>query len=182
MKKPFVFVMLAMFIILAGCSIVPEEIAAPEVTTGPEETTILLAEEVPLSKISWVDEPFSGSMFQELYNVVCKPEDRFDDEALQQAVAQIPVIFPIMDEESIHTYAWEFYKIGVEKGLFSSELTPETAMCFSDGVWEIIYTPESVHPGPTQKSYYDGNLLVELLISDVDGQIIYVEINSNYKK
>lgn len=171
MKKPIIVLFLAVLIILAGCTYFV-----------PEETAIPLVEEVPLREISWVDEPFSGSVYQGLYNVVCEPEDRFDDKALQQAVAQIPVNYPITDEESIQTYVWEFYRIGAEHGLFSAGLIPQTAMCFSDGVWEIIFKPALVNANQSQQVYYDGDQLVELLVSNIDGQVIYLEINSNYSK
>lgn len=92
----------------------------------------------------------------------------FDDESLQEDVANMDVEFPLNTNERIADYALQLGEVLKAHGYLQPEMLLSEASYSVTGIWRLAYTPEAGNP--LQAGSY------RVSVSETDGHIIDIAL------
>lgn len=140
------------------------------------EQPVMKYERIPVDDIIWWRKSYKGSSSEWFYNQTHTVDEIYDDPKLQRYAAWIPVEYPLDSRRKVDDYAWALYDYFMEEQAFDPALVPTWADHFSEGIWEITFSPHF-----DEIVYYDGDT-AKVLISEADGHIIYFTTEENFMK
>lgn len=92
----------------------------------------------------------------------------FDDESLQEDVANMDVEFPLNTNERIADYALQLGEVLKAHGYLQPEMRLSEAFYYVSDIWEVVYTPEA-GSALQRGSYW-------VTVSGTDGHIIDIAL------
>lgn len=176
--KKMLAAFLVLPVLLMGCSkqedSSEESIASAENTVQIDESTIHV--------IHWVAQPYEEFLV-ELFAPITKEgkdeedskfkylhiDDRFEDESLQSAIADLNLTYPLSSDERMIEYTLATFEIFIEKGYADPNMIPSSITHYSDGIWCIRWKLDDYDtqgaPGMFQEFY-------EIYVSELDGHVL----------
>ena len=122
-----------------------------------------------LNRIYWFSFAYQSTDWNDI--VISTLDQRFDNDTLQKAAAEIPVEYPLNNDYRVALYSWALRDICMEMGLFSGEYVPSSAYCHTDDIIYILYGK------PENENRYSEEPVPVAIVSAVDGHVIHFEIS-----
>lgn len=174
--KKILAVLLMIPALLLGCS-KPED-SSGESTANTENAVQI--DESAIHIIDWIAQPYAEHL-AELFASIKREDnenskfkylhidDRFEDESLQSAIADLNLTYPLSCDERMIEYTIATFNIFAEKGYADPNMIPSNITHYSDGIWCILCELDDykTHGAPgIFQGYY------KIFVSELDGHVI----------
>ena len=161
--KKILAVLLMIPVLLFGCS--KPENSSQESTANTENTVQI--DESRIYMIKWVAEPYSDE--EDESSRCLHIDDRFEDEALQSAIADLNLTYPLSTDERMKEYACATFNIFTGMGYADPDMIPGRICHYSDGIWCITYETDLYEVCGLPSLF---RTFYEIYVSELDGHVI----------
>lgn len=176
--KKILAVLLMIPVLLLGCS-KPED--SSEESTANTENAVQI-DESAIHIIGWVAQPYAEDLAELFGSVKGEDEDeedskfkylhiddRFEDESLQSAIADLNLTYPLSSDERMIEYVCATFNIFAEKGYVDPNMIPRHITHYSDGIWCITCKVDKYKTNEVPSMFQE---YYEIFVSELDGHVL----------